>query len=87
MSSIAKSVSGAIALIETGQNIYNYVAGLMDSFEDSKESGASKKASVMLVARDFIIDLGKNWDSWAKYISDFIDAAKGIYNSLRGLIK
>lgn len=87
MSSIAKSVSGAIALIETGQNIYNYVAGLMDSFQDSKESGASKKASVLLVARDFIVDLGKNWDSWSKYISDFIDAAKSIYNSLRGLIK
>ena len=74
-------------MIETGQNIYNYVAGLMDSFEGSKESGASKKASVLLVAREFIIELGKNWDSWSKYISDFIDAAKSIYNSLRGLIK
>ena len=34
-----------------------------------------------------VIEAGKNWNQWEKYISDFIDAAKSIYNSLKGIFK
>ena len=85
--SITTALHGVISAIEVGQEIYQHVTKTMDSMQNSGESGASKKASVMLVVRDFVIDLGKNWDSWSKYISDFIDAAKAIYNSVKKILK
>lgn len=41
----------------------------------------------MAAAKHLIIEAGKNWDKWEKYISDFIDAAKSVYNSLKGIFK
>lgn len=85
MTNIATAVKGTIALIQVGQEIYTQVSAFMDAIEDSKESGTSKKEWVLAAAKNLIQGVGKNWDKWAKYISDFIDAAKSIYNSLKGL--
>jgi predicted PurR-regulated permease PerM len=85
MTNIATAVQGAIQLITIGQEIYSQVSQFMDAIESSKESGASKKEWVLAAAKNLIQGVGKNWDKWAKYISDFIDAAKSIYNSLKGL--
>lgn len=85
MTSIATAVQGTIQLITIGQEIYSQVSQFMDAIESSKESGVSKKEWVLAAAKNLIQGVGKNWDKWAKYISDFIDAAKSIYNSLKGL--
>lgn len=85
MTNIATAVQGTIALIQVGQEIYTQVSDFMDAIESSKESGVSKKVWVLAAAKNLIQGVGKNWDKWAKYISDFIDAAKSIYNSLKGL--
>lgn len=84
---ISQALSGTIDLLEKGHEIYSHVTKLMDEAEKSKLNGASKKDTVLKLARDFIIGLGKNWDNWAKFIIDFIDAAKSIFNALRGIFK
>lgn len=83
--SITQAINGTLALITIGREIYEEVLKFMDAIEDSKESGASKKDWVLAAAKHLILDGGRNWDKWAKYISDFIDAAKSIYNSLKGV--
>ena len=35
----------------------------------------------MAATKHLVLEGGRNWDKWEKYISDFIDAAKSIYNS------
>lgn len=85
MTNIATAVQGTIQLITIGQEIYSQVSQFMDAIESSKESGASKKEWVLAASKNLIQGVKKNWDTWAKYISDFIDAAKSIYNSLKGL--
>ena len=45
----------------------------------------TKKAWVMAATKHLVLKGGRNWDKWEKYISDFIDAAKSIYNSLKGI--
>lgn len=85
MTNIATALQGTIQLITIGQEIYSQVSQFMDAIESSEESGASKKEWVLAAAKNLIQGVGKNWDKWAKYISDFIDAAKSIYNSLKGL--
>ena len=47
--------------------------------------GSNKKAWVMAATKHLVLEGGRNWDKWEKYISDFIDAAKSIYNSLKGI--
>ena len=84
--SIETALQGTIKLLAVGQEVYTYIVRLMDSYQ-GKGTGAEKKAIVLDLARDFILDLGKNWDSWAKYISDFIDSAKSIYNSVKKILK
>lgn len=85
MTSISQAINGTLALVTAGREIYEEVSKFMDAIEDSKQSGASKKEWVLAAARSLIVGVGKNWDKWAKYISDFIDAAKSIYNSLKGV--
>lgn len=85
MTNIATAVQGTIQLITIGQEIYTQVSNFMDAIESSKDSGASKKEWVLAAAKNLILEAGKNWDKWASFISDFIDAAKSIYNSLKGL--
>ena len=83
--SISQAINGTLTLITVGREIYEAVAELMDSVEDSEASGQSKKDWVLAAAKHLILEGGRNWDKWAKYISDFIDAAKSIYNSLKGI--
>jgi len=83
--SISQAINGTLTFITVGREIYEAVAEIMDSVEDSKASGQSKKDWVLAAAKHLILEGGRNWDKWAKYISDFIDAAKSIYNSLKGI--
>lgn len=83
---IATAVQGTITLLQVGQEIYQAIANAMDSAEVSADTGANKKLWVLAYAKSLILEAGKNWDKWAKYVSDFIDAAKAIYNSLKGLM-
>lgn len=85
MTSISQAINGTLALVTVGREIYEEVSKFMDAIEDSKQSGASKKEWVLAAAKNLIVGVGKNWGKWAKYISDFIDAAKSIYNSLKGI--
>lgn len=85
MTNIANAVQGTIDLITVGREIYESVANAMDAAEKEASSGADKKAWVLAYAKSIIQEAGKNWDKWAGYIADFIDAAKSIFNSLRAL--
>ena len=82
--SIAQAINGTLTLITVGRAIYEAVASYMDSMESSNESGVSKKALVLAKAKELILNENK-WDKWESYISQFIDAAKSIYNSLKGI--
>ena len=83
--SITQAINGTLTLITVGREIYEAVAELMDSVDKSEASGKSKKDWVMAATKHLILEGGRNWDKWEKYISDFIDAAKSIYNSLKGI--
>lgn len=83
--SITKALEGTIKALTIGQDIYDKVVKYMDAYQ-GKGTGAEKKTIVLELMRDFVLELGKNWDKWAKYISDFIDAAKSIYNSVKGIL-
>lgn len=83
--SISQAINGTLTLITVGREIYEEVTKFMDAIEDSAESGSSKKEWVLAAAKNLILESGKNWDKWAEYISNFIDAAKSIYNSLKGI--
>lgn len=72
-------------LITVGREIYEAVTGLMDVVQAEGGNGSNKKAWVLAAAKHLIIEAGKNWNLWEKYISDFIDAAKSVYNSLKGI--
>lgn len=85
--SITQAVQGTINAITIGKEIYSYVAKMMDEAEKSKQSGAAKLDIVLKLARDFVIDLGKNWDSWHQHILNFINAAKSIFNAVKGILK
>ena len=85
--SISQAISGTLELITIGRDIYQAVANAMDSAESvsNATNGKGKKDWVLAYAKSIVLDAGKNWDKWAKHISDFIDAAKSIYNSLKGI--
>ncbi|MEG1232223.1 MAG: hypothetical protein RSE18_00180 [Acinetobacter sp.] len=85
MKTITDTVTGAIKLAVVGQEIYKKVAEYMDEMEKIDQSGADKKTRVMAYARSLILQVHKDWDEWKQFIADFIDAAKSIYNALRGI--
>lgn len=85
MTTISQAVSGTIDLLTVGREIYDSIAKAMDAAESSAQNGNSKKEWVLAFAKNLILEAGKNWDKWVKHISDFIDSAKSIYNSLKGL--
>lgn len=85
MKTITDTVTGAIQLVVIGQEIYQKVAEYMDEMEKISQSGADKKTRVMAYARSLVLQVNKDWDEWKEYISDFITAAKSIYNALRGI--
>lgn len=86
MSNIATVTQSAIDALLVGKEIYAYVVGLMDSYQEKRSTGAEKKAIVLTLARDLILDLGKDWEKWERYISDFIDTAKALFNAVRKII-
>ena len=87
MTTISQALNGALALITVGRAIYEQVTKFMDVVQAEGGSGANKKSWVLAAAKRLIIEAGKNWNLWEKYISDFIDAAKSVYNSLKGIFK
>lgn len=85
---IFDALQAIIATITHGQAIYEEVLKLMDQIQDTKENAASKKSWVMAAAKHLIINgHGKTWAKWEKFISDFIDSAKAMYNSIKGIVK
>ena len=84
--SIAQVLQGTVAALQIGQEIYQYAVNMMDEAEKSKQSGAGKFDTVYKLVRDFVLDLGKNWDKWEQYIVNFIHAAKSIYNAVKGIV-
>ena len=85
MTTISQAINGTLALITVGREIYESIAKAMDSAQASAGSSADKKSWVIAYAKSIIQEAGKNWDKWAKYVSDFIDAAKSIYNAVKGI--
>lgn len=83
--SITQAINGTLTLITVGREIYEAVTDLMDVVQAEGGNGSNKKAWVMAATKHLILDGGRNWDKWEKYISDFIDAANSIYNSLKGI--
>ena len=86
MSNIATVTQSTIDALLVGKEIYAYVVGLMDSYQKKHSTGAEKKAIVLTLARDLILDLGKSWEKWELYISNFIDTAKALFNAVRKII-
>lgn len=85
MTTISQAINGTLALVTVGREIYESIAQAMDSAQNAAGTGASKKEWVIAYAKSIIQEAGKNWDKWAKYVSDFIDAAKSIYNAVKGI--
>ncbi len=85
---IATVASGVIELIQTGQIIYRIAANAMDAIEQNGNlSGGDKKAWVLSFVKSVVIDLGENWQTYAKLITDFIDKIKTAYNAVKDLFK
>ena len=80
MSSIKAVAIGVISVVKIAPEVYEMVADYMDEMQAIKQSGTDRKTRVMAYARSLILKLGKDWDSWVKYISEFIDVAKSLYN-------
>ena len=83
--SITQAMNRTLTLITVGREIYEAVTELMDVVQAEGGNGSNKKAWVMAATKHLVLEGGRNWDKWEKYISDFIDAAKSIYNSLKGI--
>ena len=83
--SITQAINGTLTLITVGREIYEAVTELMDVVQAEGGNSSNKKAWVMSATKHLVLEGGRNWDKWEKYISDFIDAAKSIYNSLKGI--
>ena len=87
MTTISQALNGTISLITVGREIYEQVTKFMDVVQAEGGNGANKKAWVLAAAKHLILSDGRKWGQWEKYISDFIDAAKSVYNSLKGIFK
>lgn len=83
---IATVASGVINLIQTGQAIYRIAANAMDAIEQNKAmSGSDKKTWVLAFVKSVVIDMGENWQTYVKLITDFIDKIKAAYNAVKDL--
>ncbi|RYZ94062.1 MAG: hypothetical protein EOO68_20885 [Moraxellaceae bacterium] len=83
---IATMASGVISLISTGQAIYKVAANAMDAIEQNGTmSGSDKKTWVLSFVKSVVIDLGENWQTYAKLITEFIDKIKAAYNAVKSL--
>lgn len=86
MTTISQALNGTLELITHGQTIYREVTKFMDAIESGSGNGMSKKDWVMAAAKNLILTDGKVWEKWAKFISNFIDSAKSLYNSVKGVL-
>lgn len=83
---IATMASGVISLISTGQAIYRIAANAMDAIEqNSTMSGSDKKTWVLAFVKSVVQDMGENWQTYVKLITDFIDKIKTAYNAVKSL--
>lgn len=85
--SISSVLQVVISTFTVGQDIYNAVVKCMDAAQESAQSAKDKKEWVMAYAKSIIQEAGKNWDKWAIHIASFIDSAKSLFNSVKGIIK
>lgn len=85
MTTITQAINGTLTLITVGREIYEAVTELMDVVQAEGGNGSNKMLCCSYYPRFLVLEGGRNWDKWEKYISDFIDAAKSIYNSLKGI--
>lgn len=84
--SISAVLKSTVDMMVIGQEIYRQVLAFMDAQEKYGGTGDSKKQNVLLLIRDVIVEAGKNWDSWVTYVTRFIDSAKALYNSVKGIL-
>ena len=85
---IATVATGVIQLIEVGKEIYEATVNAMDSIEgQGVVKGSDKKEWVLAFIKNFVIEIGKNWEDWFELISDFIDNIKSMYNAIKHLLK
>ena len=85
---IATVASGIIQLIEVGRNIYQATVDAMDAIEAKGSlKGEDKKEWVLAFIKNFVYELGENWEKYFLLVSEFIDKIKAVYNSVRDLIK
>ena len=85
---IATVASGIIQLIEVGRNIYQATVDAMDAIEAKGSlKGEDKKEWVLAFIKNFVYELGENWEKYFLLVSEFIDKIKAVYNSIRYLIK
>lgn len=85
---IATVASGIIQLIETGREIYQATVDAMDAIEAKGSlKGKDKKEWVLAFIKNFVYELGENWEKYFTLISEFIDKIKKMYNTIKDLIK
>ena len=85
---IATVASGIIQLIGTGREIYQATVDAMDAIEAKGSlKGEDKKEWVLAFIKNFVYELGENWEKYFLLVSEFIDKIKAVYNSVRDLIK
>ena len=85
---IATVASGVIQLKEVGRDIYKATVDAMDAIEAKGSlKGEDKKEWVLAFIKNFVYELGENWEKYFLLVSEFIDKIKAVYNSVRDLIK
>lgn len=87
MATIQQVAIPVIETFRTGWDIYKKVAAFMDVMQEKGGRGESKKEWVLTMARDFLLEIGKNPLEWLEHISAFIDAIKATWRAVRGLVK
>lgn len=88
LTQISTVAQGVISLIEVGKEIYEATVNAMDSVErQGVIKGCDKKEWVLCFIKNFVIEIGKNWEDWFELISNFIDNIKSVYNTIKHLIK
>lgn len=87
VTNIATVASGVIQLIQVGREIYEATVNAMDAIEaQGTLRGSEKKEWVLSFIKNFVLNLGQNWDKYVELISNFIDNIKTIYNKVKYLI-
>lgn len=79
--------TAATSVITVSQKVFSYAASMMDTVEKAYEgiadSGAGKKAAVLVAVQAFVVALGANWTDFENLITTWIDSVKSAFNSLK----